>query len=82
MGGVPPTVLGGVEFMQGVFTAIEQVVRNTVQEMLVLARATNTRAVIGEALNETRRIANLESQREGTNIQLEGHFLKKPKSST
>ena len=30
-GGTPSTVSGGAEFMQGVFTAIEQVVRNTVQ---------------------------------------------------
>ena len=30
IGGAPPTVFGGAEFMQGVFTAIEQVVRNTV----------------------------------------------------
>ncbi|GFS40645.1 hypothetical protein Acr_00g0069680 [Actinidia rufa] len=43
-GGAPPTVISGTEFMQGVFTAIEQVVRNTVQEMLVLARAADTRA--------------------------------------
>ncbi|GFY95626.1 hypothetical protein Acr_10g0010110 [Actinidia rufa] len=35
VGGAPPTVLGGAEFMQGVFTAIEQVVRNTVQTMQV-----------------------------------------------
>ncbi|GFS40196.1 hypothetical protein Acr_00g0067070 [Actinidia rufa] len=44
-GGAPPAVLGGAEFMQGVFTAIEQVVRNTVQAMQVpAARATDTRA--------------------------------------
>ncbi|GFS40584.1 hypothetical protein Acr_00g0069420 [Actinidia rufa] len=43
VGGAPPTVISGTEFMQGVFTAIEQVVRNTVQEMLVLAKAADTR---------------------------------------
>ncbi|GFY87683.1 hypothetical protein Acr_05g0013220 [Actinidia rufa] len=48
IGGAPPTVISGMEFMQGVFTAIEQVVRNTVQEMLVPARAVDTRAVIRE----------------------------------
>ncbi|GFS43207.1 hypothetical protein Acr_00g0084230 [Actinidia rufa] len=44
VGGAPPTILGGVEFMQGVFTAIEQVVRNTVQTMQVPIRATENRA--------------------------------------
>ncbi|GFZ03409.1 hypothetical protein Acr_16g0000330 [Actinidia rufa] len=39
VGGAPPMVISGMKFMQGVFTAIEQVVRNTVQEMLVPARA-------------------------------------------
>ncbi|GFS30239.1 hypothetical protein Acr_00g0010910 [Actinidia rufa] len=43
VGGAPPTVISGTEFVQGVFTAIEQVVRNTVQEMLVPARAADTR---------------------------------------
>ena len=43
-GGAPPAVFGGTEFMQGVFTAIEQVVRNTVQAMQVPARAADTRA--------------------------------------
>ncbi|GFZ01616.1 pleckstrin homology (PH) domain superfamily protein [Actinidia rufa] len=38
VGGAPPTTLGGAEFMQGVFTAIEQVMRNTVQTMQVLVR--------------------------------------------
>ncbi|GFY85466.1 hypothetical protein Acr_04g0002040 [Actinidia rufa] len=43
MGGAPPTILGGAEFMQGMFTAIEQVVRNTVQTMQVLVRTTENR---------------------------------------
>ena len=30
VGGAPPTVISGVEFMQGVFIAIEQIVRNIV----------------------------------------------------
>ncbi|GFZ03512.1 hypothetical protein Acr_16g0001360 [Actinidia rufa] len=79
--GAPPTVISGMEFMQGVFTAIEQVVRNTVQEMLVPARTVDTRAVIKERVNETRRITHSKSQREGTSEQSEGHFLKKSKNS-
>ena len=39
-----PAVFGGAKFMQGVFTAIEQVVRNTVQTMQVLIRAADSRA--------------------------------------
>ncbi|GFS35027.1 hypothetical protein Acr_00g0037430 [Actinidia rufa] len=35
VGGIPPTIVGGTKFMQGVFTAIEQVVRNTVQTIQV-----------------------------------------------
>ncbi|GFZ07784.1 hypothetical protein Acr_19g0007210 [Actinidia rufa] len=81
VGGAPPTVISGTEFMQGVFTAIEQVVRNTVQEMLVPARPADTRVTIREDLNETRWITHPKSQREGTSAQPEGHFLKKPKSS-
>ncbi|GFY87099.1 hypothetical protein Acr_05g0007380 [Actinidia rufa] len=81
VGGAPPTVISSTEFMQGVFTAIEQVVRNTVQEMLVPARTVDTRAVIKEGVNETRRITHPKSQREGTSEQSEGHFSKKSKSS-
>ncbi|GFZ08181.1 hypothetical protein Acr_19g0011180 [Actinidia rufa] len=44
VGGAPPTILGGAEFMQGVFTAIEQVVRNTVQTMQVPVRTAESRA--------------------------------------
>ena len=40
VGGTPPAVFGGAEFMQGVFTAIEQVMRNTVQTMQVPERRT------------------------------------------
>ena len=50
------------------------------QKMLVLARVTDTRASIGEVLNETKRIINLKSQREGTSIRPEGNFSKKSKS--
>ncbi|GFZ04227.1 hypothetical protein Acr_16g0008510 [Actinidia rufa] len=81
VGGAPPTVISGTEFMQGVFTAIEQVVRNTMQEILVPARAADTRVTIKEDLNETRWITHPKSQCEGTSAQLEGHFSKKPKSS-
>ncbi|GFY80866.1 hypothetical protein Acr_01g0006750 [Actinidia rufa] len=42
--GTLPTILGGAEFMQGVFTAIEQVIRNTVQTMQVMVRTTESRA--------------------------------------
>ncbi|GFZ01057.1 hypothetical protein Acr_14g0006920 [Actinidia rufa] len=44
VGGAPPTTLGGTKFMQGVFTAIEQVVRNTVQTMQVPVRTAESRA--------------------------------------
>ncbi|GFY88836.1 hypothetical protein Acr_06g0007760 [Actinidia rufa] len=44
MGGAPPTILGGAEFMQEVFTAIEQVVRNAVQTMQVPVRTAESRA--------------------------------------
>ncbi|GFS41415.1 hypothetical protein Acr_00g0074170 [Actinidia rufa] len=82
VGGAPPTVISGTEFMQGVFTAIEQGVRNmVVQEMLVPARAVDTRAVIREGVNKTRRITHPKSQREGASGQSEGHFLKKSKRS-
>ncbi|GFS46048.1 hypothetical protein Acr_00g0099860 [Actinidia rufa] len=77
----PPTVISGTEFMQGLFTTIEQVVRNTMQEMLVPARAADTRVTIGEDLNETRWITHPKSQRESTSAQPEGYFSKKPKSS-
>ena len=39
-GGTPPTVFGGGKFMQRFFTAIEQVVRNTVQTMQVSKNST------------------------------------------
>ncbi|GFS43505.1 hypothetical protein Acr_00g0085530 [Actinidia rufa] len=64
IGGAPPTVISGTEFMQGVFTTIEQVVRNTMQEMLVPARVADTRVTIREDLNETRWITHPKSQRE------------------
>ncbi|GFS36745.1 hypothetical protein Acr_00g0047830 [Actinidia rufa] len=44
VGGAPPTMFGGEEFMQGVFTDIEQVVKNAVQAMQVTVRAAGTRA--------------------------------------
>ncbi|GFY92940.1 hypothetical protein Acr_08g0013360 [Actinidia rufa] len=157
VGGPPPTTLGGAEFMQGVFTAIEQVVRNTVQTMQVPVRtaesrattamkaflqlrpptfkgepdplvtedwleqvtraldtilvteedlrvlfasyqlqgdalqwwktmeevgAKNAAAAIEETLNETRKIQNPKSQREGTSNQSEGRSSKKPRNFT
>ena len=42
-GSAPSAAFGGAEFMQGIFTAIEQVVRNTVQAMQVPIRAADTR---------------------------------------
>ncbi|GFY86959.1 hypothetical protein Acr_05g0005980 [Actinidia rufa] len=166
MGGAPPTTLGGTEFMQGVFTAIEQVVRNTVQTMQVPVRTAKSKpttamkaflqlrpptfkgepdplvvedwgmpsnggrpwrkwfakvfvstekekakqfmrglrpsirnkiagnlikvystmvsaaAAIEETLNETRKIQNPKSQREGTSNQSEGRSSKKPRNFT
>ncbi|GFZ21059.1 hypothetical protein Acr_29g0002210 [Actinidia rufa] len=156
-GGAPPTTLGGAEFMQGVFTAIEQVVRNTMQTMQVPVKtaesrattamkaflqlrpptfkgepdplvaedwleqvtraldiilvteedlrvlfasyqlqgdalqwwktmeevvAKNAAAAIEETLNETRKIQNPKSQREGTSNQSEGRSSKKPRNFT
>ena len=43
VGGAPPAAFGGAEFMQGMFIAIEQVVRNTVQTMQVPVRAADMR---------------------------------------
>ncbi|GFS30929.1 hypothetical protein Acr_00g0014840 [Actinidia rufa] len=104
VGGAPPAVFGGVEFMQGVFTAIEQVgepdplmakdwleqvtraldtILVTDEELRVLFASYQFAAVaIEETLNETRKITNPKSQCEGTSNQSEGHFFKKPKSST
>ena len=45
-GGTPPMVFDGAEFMQGMFTAIEQVVKNTVQTIQVPIRAVDTRATM------------------------------------
>ncbi|GFY91469.1 hypothetical protein Acr_07g0016650 [Actinidia rufa] len=145
-GGVPSAVFGGAEFMQGVFTVIKQVVRNTIQTMHVPVRVADSRtttamkaflqlcpptfkgepdllmvedwleqvtraldtilvadeelrvlfasyqlqgdalqcvaAAIEKTLNETRKIKNPKSQREGTSNKSEGHSFKKPKSST
>ncbi|GFZ10871.1 hypothetical protein Acr_22g0002690 [Actinidia rufa] len=44
VGGALPTILCGAEFMQGVFTAIKQVVRNTMQTMQVPVRTAESRA--------------------------------------
>ena len=41
-----PVVFGGAKFMQGVFIAIEQVVRNTVQKIQVPIRAADSRAIM------------------------------------
>ena len=41
VGGAPPPAFGGAEFMQRIFTAIKQVMRNTMQ---ALVKAINTRA--------------------------------------
>ncbi|GFS33052.1 hypothetical protein Acr_00g0026050 [Actinidia rufa] len=65
----------------GCSPAIEQVVRNTVQEMLVPVRAADTKVTIREDLIETRWITHPKSQRESTSAQPEGHFSKKPKRS-
>ncbi|GFY80682.1 hypothetical protein Acr_01g0004910 [Actinidia rufa] len=44
-------------------------------EMLVPTRVVDTRADIRECLNETRRITNPKSQREGTSSRPKGHFF-------
>ena len=44
VGGGLPTAFGGAEFMQGMFTAIEQMVKNKMQAMQVPIRAADTRA--------------------------------------
>ncbi|GFZ10907.1 hypothetical protein Acr_22g0003050 [Actinidia rufa] len=44
MGGAPSTVLGGAEFMQRMFIAIEQVLKNTTQTMQVPVRTAESRA--------------------------------------
>ena len=46
VGGATPTEFVGAEFMQGVFTAIEQVVKNTVHAIQVSPRAVDTRAIM------------------------------------
>ncbi|GFY85491.1 hypothetical protein Acr_04g0002290 [Actinidia rufa] len=46
VGGAPPAMFGGAEFMQGIFTAIEQVVRNIVQTTHMPVRAADSRATI------------------------------------
>ena len=43
-GGAPPAMFGGIEFIQGVFTTIEQVVRNTMQIIQVPVRVEDSRA--------------------------------------
>ena len=43
-GGIPSAVVGGAEFMQVVFTTIEQVVRNVVQTIQVPVRTAKSRA--------------------------------------
>ena len=44
VGGAPLVVFGGVKFTQGIFTAIQQVVRNTLQTMQVMDRVVDSRA--------------------------------------
>ena len=46
VGGAPPAAFGGAKFMQGMFTTIEQVVRNTMQEMQVPVRAADMPAFL------------------------------------
>ncbi|GFZ09981.1 hypothetical protein Acr_21g0005800 [Actinidia rufa] len=75
------SVMGGGAHAFGGNVWVVGVVRNTVQEMLVPARAADTRVTIREGVNETRRITHPKSQCEGTSEQSEGHFSKKPKSS-
>ena len=48
--GAPPVALSGAEFMQGMFTAIEQVVRNIVDWLEQVTRALNMILVAEEDL--------------------------------
>ena len=45
-GGVPPVAFGGAEFMQGVFTVVEQVVGNMMQAIQVPVRIVDTKATM------------------------------------
>ena len=44
IGGTSPAVFGSAKFMQGVFNAIEQVVKNTMKMIQAPVRATDSRA--------------------------------------
>ncbi|GFS46647.1 hypothetical protein Acr_00g0103510 [Actinidia rufa] len=118
VGSAPPTTLGGTEFMQGVFTAIEGMpsnggrpwrkwfakavvsteeekakqfmrglrpfIRNKIAGNLIKVYSTmvSAAAAIEETLNETRKIQNPKSQREGTSNHSEGRSSKKPRNFT
>ncbi|GFY85487.1 hypothetical protein Acr_04g0002250 [Actinidia rufa] len=68
------------QFMRGLRPSI----RNKIAGNLIKVYSTMVSAVVAieETLNETRKITNPKSQREGTSNQSEGHFSKKPKNST
>ncbi|GFS40413.1 hypothetical protein Acr_00g0068400 [Actinidia rufa] len=68
------------QFMRGLRPSI----RNKIAGNLIKVYSTMVSAAVAieETLNETRKITNSKSQREGTSNQSEGHSFKKPKSST
>ncbi|GFZ14435.1 hypothetical protein Acr_24g0006250 [Actinidia rufa] len=68
------------QFMRGFRPSI----RNKIAENLIKVYSTmvSSAAAIEEILNETRKIQNTKSQREGTSNQSEGRSFKNPKSST
>ena len=57
-------------------------IRNKIAGNLIKVYSTmvNSSAAIEKTLNETRKMINPKSQREGTSAQYKGCFLKKPKS--
>ncbi|GFZ09171.1 hypothetical protein Acr_20g0009790 [Actinidia rufa] len=68
------------QFMRGLRPSIRnKIVGNLIQVYSTMVSATTA---IEETLNETRKITNPKSQREGTSSQSEGRSFKKPKSST
>ena len=67
-------------FMQRLRPSIKnKIVGNLIK---VCSTMVNSVAAIEETLNETRKITNLKSQREGPSAQSEGHSFKNPKIPT
>ena len=68
------------QFMRGVRPSIRnKIVRNMIKVYSIMV---SSATAIEETLNETRKITNSKSQREGTSNQSEGRYSKKSKSFT